>query len=1176
MPPKKKGVLRFEQRLVLSQYMLGLFGAETFDELAEGLKESEYEEWDENNVSRLHHVLAARFFDLPEKTGGPSVDDLLRYDGNIVGHTLRISERRDDRIRWKYFQYLSLLFAEVYLDRYFRDPDTLLADLNAHVRLFNEGKAEADAVPEYEPDDLRKLAFWMATGSGKTLLMHVNVLQYLHYLELHGRASELERIILLTPNEGLSRQHRDELEKSGFDAELFSRSGESLFTSRRIQILEITKLREDTGVKTVAVEAFEGNNLVLVDEGHRGTSKASDVVGDKGWKPMRDALCEGGFSFEYSATFGQAMKAAGNKKLTDEYAKCILFDYSYRYFYGDGYGKDYRVLNLEEGGDESFRHRYLVAALLAFHQQQLLFTGHEKEFRPYGLERPLWMFVGSSVTKKPRQGDNTDVVNILLFLARFVREREESIGILEHLVSTGRTEFSFKGRDLFADSFNYLVERGLTAEALYDSILDGFFNAPGRALLHAGVLKGAEGEVSLRLGDNEPFGVVNVGDPAALRKLLEEQEELVVSEQSVSGSLFNSLNAQESSVNLLVGARKFTEGWSSWRVSSMGLMNVGKNEGSQIIQLFGRGVRLRGLNFSLKRSSSIPATRHPRHVGILETLNVFGVSADYMQQFKEHLEEEGLPSNDDVEEIVLPVVNMLNGKKLKTIRLGKGGDFKQNGPRPELDLPDSLGDTAARKLTIRLDWYPKISALGSRNGTVSAVRDNSGKLEARHLAFMDLDEVYFDLVRHKEERGWHNLTLSREKMGELLETPDWYELTIPTEDLAFTSGSLDQRIRTWQEIATSLLKAYCKKYYDTRRAAFESAFLQYEELTEDDPNFLEEYRFQVEASKKEYVRELQELKTAIGDGKLESLEWGALDIFSFDQHLYRPLVHLKNKDVAVKPVALNEGEQRFVRDLRSFYDNRPEFFDGRELYLLRNMSRGRGIGFFEAGNFYPDFVLWLVVGEHQNVAFVDPKGIRNLIGPVDPKVRFYETVKEIERRLDDPSVSLSSFVISNTRHAELAPFWGSKVELEGHNVLFQEDGNTYVERILHTMVDANADVNGLWQRYTRYEQGREPLLSMAYFCLSYFEDTVGTGASGKQRRKMAAEALGVEEKLLARLGELTSTLGDAESARKKNTQSRDRALTEEERQWIEDTVQFLIRKTAEFSLKLQQEQLSGK
>ena len=96
------------------------------------------------------------------------------------------------------------------------------------------------------------------------------------------------------------------------------------------------------GDKTVAIDAFEGNNLVLVDEGHRGAS-----AGEEGaWMRFRNALCEKGFSFEYSATFGQAVK--GNQSLTDLYAKSILFDYSYRYFYGDGFGKDYQILNLDE------------------------------------------------------------------------------------------------------------------------------------------------------------------------------------------------------------------------------------------------------------------------------------------------------------------------------------------------------------------------------------------------------------------------------------------------------------------------------------------------------------------------------------------------------------------------------------------------------------------------------------------------------------------------------------------------------------------------------------------------------------------------------------------------------------------------------------------------------------
>lgn len=87
--------------------------------------------------------------------------------------------------------------------------------MNQHVATFNEGKTSKEQLPVYEPDDLRKLAFWNATGSGKTLLMHVNILQYQHYLRLYGREKELNRIILLTPNEGLSKQHLQEFTFQG-------------------------------------------------------------------------------------------------------------------------------------------------------------------------------------------------------------------------------------------------------------------------------------------------------------------------------------------------------------------------------------------------------------------------------------------------------------------------------------------------------------------------------------------------------------------------------------------------------------------------------------------------------------------------------------------------------------------------------------------------------------------------------------------------------------------------------------------------------------------------------------------------------------------------------------------------------------------------------------------------
>ncbi len=70
--------------------------------------------------------------------------------------------------------------------------------------------------------------------------------------------------------------------------------------------------------------------------------------------------------------------------------------------------------------------------------------------------------------------------------------------------------------------------------------------------------------------------------------------------------IFEQINNKDSDINILIGSKKFTEGWNSYRVSSIGLLNIGRNAGSQIIQIFGRGVRLRGLEGLLKRSEEIP------------------------------------------------------------------------------------------------------------------------------------------------------------------------------------------------------------------------------------------------------------------------------------------------------------------------------------------------------------------------------------------------------------------------------------------------------------------------------------------------------------------------------------------------------------------------------------------
>ena len=1065
---KNRSQVPFADKLVLNQWLLSLFNIQHFEDLAAHLRNEALDGLDENNIHHFHHALTAQLFNL---TRLPT-DLLLEYDQNIVKHTQRLNERRitrgEEPIVWKYFQYMALLFSEIYLDHYFRDPKALLVELNVQVAAYNADKPEADQIAAFDEaaeawPQLNKLAFWMATGSGKTLLMHANILQYQHALTQHGRRRELNRTLLLTPNEGLSQQHLREFEAAGIHAELFKKDARRLFSGQAVEILEVTRLRDEMGDKTIAIDAFEGNNLVLVDEGHRGASGGEEGA----WMRFRNALCEKGFSFEYSATFGQAVK--GNPQLTELYAKSTLCDYSYRYFYGDGFGKDYQILNLDQGTQQNHLELYLVACLLSFFQQQRLYREQGGTFRPFNIENPLWIFVGGRVVKGLAAQDASDIVEILRFLARYVSDHAGSLQRIERVLYQGLVTAT--GKNLFAGRFAYLNTCGLSPAQVYDETLATLFNAPGGGQLYVETLKGVTGEVALRLGaQNEAFGVINVGDDAKLVKLCEEHG-LATGEREFSGSLFHEINQLHSTVHLLIGSKKFTEGWSSWRVSTMGLMNVGKGEGAQIIQLFGRGVRLKGYDLNLKRSGKMQlpeGVERPKYIGVLETLGIFGIHADYMAQFRDFLNEEGLPASDDRMEFLLPVIKNLGTQKLKTIRIKRtingistefGDAFKKLGPIPMLRKPDPGAEPATRYLQenqIVLNWYPKIQALRSA-GADGGDQDGTpqhGYLSARHVAFLDLDALFFELHRFKAERAWHNFNLSREVIADLLQDQSWYKLLIPEEELACDSF---ERIRLWQEIATALLKKYCERYYAFRKKEWELPHLEYRDLDGGDPNFPSGndeypdgyYRILVQESQTEIVDKLKELKALIEAGDLKPWQFAGLRAIWFGQHLYEPLLHLAGPAVAIRPVSLNAGERRFVEDLKTYFDKSPALLKASELYLLRNMSKGRGIGFFEAGNFHPDFIIWLLAGDRQYISFVDPKGIRNL-GLTDPKIQFFETIKDIETRLADPSVTLNSFIISNTFSHVMKRQWAvEKADMEARHILFQdEDKDTYIEALL--------------------------------------------------------------------------------------------------------------------------------
>lgn len=1049
---------KLSSSLVLNKYILNLFGVTDLEALSLDLKDSSLEGYDENNISHFHHALVARFYsnaNLPKEL-------LLHYDQNIFSHTQTISEKRNEPIKWKYFQYMALLFTEIYLDKYFSDKTTLQSELNSFIE-FNHGKNGIDfnAVSLFKlgnnDNDLNKLAYWNATGSGKTLLMHINILQYHYYLKMHNIEKGLNRIIVLTPNEGLSKQHLKEFAQSGMEAELFDKTGPNLFSGQKIEIIDIHKLEETSGNKTVAVEAFEGNNLVLVDEGHRG-------AGGTDWKDKRNRLCESGFSFEYSATFGQAVHAlsgAKQKVLIDEYGKATLFDYSYRYFFKDGYGKDFQILNLNEQwhqpGMEERVILYLTASLLSFYEQLLVFRDNGKSIESFLIDKPLMIFVGGKVTAVRTVGGETqsDVVEILKFLSAFVKEEVISINNIKLILDARDGLNNESGQSIFRNAFREIRKSGKTPTQVYHDVLNEIFNSTvAGATLHIDNLKGQDGEIGLRIGNADYFGVINVGDDKKLLTICKEQN-ILVDERDFSDSLFHDINGKHSKVNVLIGSKKFSEGWSSWRVSTMGLLNIGRGEGSEIIQLFGRGVRLKGYKFSLKRSTALDVSLRPAYIPdvlpILETLNIFGLRADYMQQFKDYLEEEGLPTDSDFEKItvdILPTITNLSEKKLKYIRVKDGSNFKRDV------LVDAV--LSANVSPVLIDWYPKVQVLKSSKLTnvTTVVAIEEGKLDSIHTAFLDWNRIYFDIQKFKNERSWYNVNLSIDALKDILLSPDWYTLQIPSTELELNDYN---KVKLWHELALSLLKSFIERLYNYQKNKFYSDKIEVAILDSNNPNFEAEYNFLVKKTEDRLIGKLKELKEIVRkkefqenfkiDNDFEALYAGL--------HLYQPLIYIDKgryeEVIKIQPVPLNNGERDLVEDLKQYFNSNTDFFKDKQLYLLRNMSK-KGIGFFEANNFFPDFILWLVIGDKQYVSFIDPKGLRQIQGLTDPKIQLHSLIKStIQTKLNDSNIVLNSFIISNTPYNQLT-HWKGQESMEDFNashILFQkEQRQFYIQKII--------------------------------------------------------------------------------------------------------------------------------
>jgi hypothetical protein len=127
--------------------------------------------------------------------------------------------------------------------------------------------------------------------------------------------------------------------------------------------------------------------------------------------------------------------------------------------------------------------------------------------------------------------------------------------------------------------------------------------------------------------------------------------------------------------------------------------------------------------------------------------------------------------------------------------------------------------------------------------------------------------------------------------------------------------------------------------------------------------------------------------------------------------------------VGISPPGLIPSEEQWVRDLRAFWEQEKcGLLAGKELFLLRNLGRGKGVGFFEGRGFYPD-----------------------------EKARLHEYLRTLSQQLPPSrcgwTVELDSYLVSATRFEELRVRYDNgtwdKAKFAQHHILFPERNHGY-------------------------------------------------------------------------------------------------------------------------------------
>jgi len=857
----------------------------------------------------------------------------LRLDENYLKNIIKylktynsfLTTNWKNEVRLRYYQILSLYFSEMYFD---------IKD-------------------EKEMDSFSKnsLSYWMATWSWKTIVMHLNILQYLDKIKNYNTF----QIIFTTPWINLIDQHKEELEP--FINYLNSKNNNKIDL-----IIDTTSSLLN---KWSDYYSLAWNNrikrLILIDEAHIWTSSSEEWVF---YKFRNELNKENSFLFEYSATFHNL-----SKWLEKEYENGIIYDYNYNLFYKDWYWKDFsfkQVWNdILAWDDENELRQNLDKCLQVINEKIDIWskisdynsnkqTSLFWDFKMFP-DKPLITFMWNTVNNKEKKNDDpeiSDISNIVKYLANLSDSEKKT----------------------FENVFNYKISWKLNITRnkwVIDELLLSFWD------------------------DWKYFWIINVWNGDKFFNDLDfpniEKKKIEIID---SKYLFKNIDKKESPINLLIWSRKFAEWWNSFRVSVIALINLWSNAWNKIIQIFGRWVRLKWLSWDGKRKNKEHwkdyfelSNTDDDKLKKIETLNVLSVKKSYLETFTKKVNEE---------------IKYTHSFKIKVnpnlIKLNSWDDIEFEEYKTSLPI-FKLSKKEINYKNIILDWNDIYYSYFDDNKIIKNEKISDFKfsldyridktnpwlcikndLKTKIEAFKSYINTYKINKIIKDSLWEYKINLYLNAWDNLIDF-DYNSIFNFIDEIKYDNILWNDLSKVENTIIV-ILNEFLKKLKNKVNHRINSKNIVYDRVlsqkTENNQNwdFIEEYiitkEFENEKDKQKYIENIENEKIKIID---------TLDK-NFDKHIYSPLLkeddNHSNLGINISPDKLNSWEKLFIEQIKNYINENLKNNKDFDFYLLRNVESLRSIWIYLENDehpFFPDFILWIIDNKNHitYINFIDPK-----------------------------------------------------------------------------------------------------------------------------------------------------------------------------------------------------------